>query len=526
MSKYDQFLKAQLNKGAALGSELANSLIEQFGIEPENARKIIQRATQKNRIISSTPLTFGKGQFLYVKPGQYFGIEMVKEASRLSRKPLYRLLEILATYKIISFYEGLKLTASPDEKGSTKISLLINIIHHLEKLGIIFTKKDIFGNNYIITKDPIPPLNGDLSHEPTMEAHLQSMKLDAIIIPDILRWLKHMNLVDLGSSYRSVLSPANGVKHNEVMWDAIAYTKTTGINPLRASEADVKEKQTLVVLDVLISRKYLQADLDGFLARVQINLNSVQMGERKVMPIVVFQEIDLLTLNRMKVLGFISFDIKTIFGNNINLVVEKFKRIFSSEPGAADEIEPALQAIEESGHVDQLRALRGVLFEVLMHPIIKSFYQNAQVFQSKRLTNPKDEKIREFDLILISSHPKEILLVELKGYTGKSYIQIGSSDAKDTLRYFFRGSVPIAQRFYKANRAFEEHPVRAAYITTGKFHSNTSVFIEKVEASTFKPSKFGVFYDGMGLEKLLVENGFDHEAKIIKKYYPQPSENE
>src|SRR5690606_16679892 len=156
------------------------------------------------------------------------------------------------------------------EKGSSKISLLIDILPHLEKLGIVFTKKDNLENNFILVKEAVSPLNGDLSHELAMQAHLQSMKLDAVIIPDILRWLKHINLVNLGATYRSVLSPAIGVKHNDVMWDAIAYTKTTGINPSRASEADVKEKQTLVVLDVLISRKYLQADLDGFLARVQI----------------------------------------------------------------------------------------------------------------------------------------------------------------------------------------------------------------------------------------------------------------
>lgn len=525
MSRYDQFLKEQVNEGATLGSKLANSLIEQFSIEPENARKIIQRATKKGKIISSSPLTFGKGQFLYVKPGQYFGIEMVKEASRDSRKPLYRLLEILNNYGIISFYEGLKLTASPDEKGSSKISLLIDIILHLEKLGIVFTKKDNLGNNFIIAKEPIPQVNGNLSHELAIGSHLQSMKLDSVIIPDILRWLKHLNLVHSGVTYRSVLSPAIGVKHNNIMWDAIAYTKTTGINPSRASEADVKEKQTLVVLDVLISRKYLQADLDGFLARVQININSAKMEGRKVMPIVVFHEIDLLTLNRIKFLGFISVDIKTIFGNNINLILENFKRIFSSELTSSDEVEPALKAIDDSGHVDQLRALRGVLFEVLMSPVIKYFYPESQVLQSILLTDPKNGKQREFDLILISSQPKEILLVELKGYTGRSYIRVGSSEEKDTLRYFFRGSVPVAQSFYKENQAFEGYSVKAAYITTGKFHSDTADFIEKMEGSTFKPSKFRAFFDGMELEKFLDESAFDHEAKIIKKYYPQPSEN-
>jgi len=526
MGKYDEFLSRQINTNwSILGNELSNSLIEHFGIEPDNARKIIQRAAHKGTIISSTPLTFGKGQFLYVKPGQYFGLAMVKEASKLSRKPLYRLLEVLETYKIISFYEGLKITASPDEKGSSKVSLLIDMVNDLEKLGIVFTKTDSWDNNYVMAKDAFPPMfRRDAIIDSAIDVHLRSMKLDAIFIPDILRWLKRVNLIDLGSAYRSVLSPAIGVKHNEVMWDAIAYTKTTGINPFRASESADKDKQTLVVLDVLIGRKYLQADLDGFLARVQINLNSVKNGERKAMPIVVFNEIDELTLNRMKVLGFLSFDIKTIFGTNINTVIENFKKIFGGEQSQLDEVEPALKAIDESGHVDQLRALRGVLFEALMHPVIKRFYPNSQVLQGKRLINPNNNKIREFDLILISSHPKEIILVELKGYTGKSYISVGSSETKDTLKYFFRGSIPVAQNFYKSDKTLQGHPVKAVYITTGSFHSDTSEFITKVKNNVLKPSQIEMFFDGMALEQFLLENEFEHEAKIIKMYYPQQLE--
>ena len=63
--------------------------------------------------------------------------------------------------------------------------------------------------------------------------------------------------------------------------------KTTGINPSLAKDSNIPEKQTLVVLDVLISRDYQQIDLDGFLNRIRINLNSVSKGKRKVVPIIV-----------------------------------------------------------------------------------------------------------------------------------------------------------------------------------------------------------------------------------------------
>jgi hypothetical protein len=79
----------------------------------------------------------------------------------------------------------------------------------------------------------------------------------------------------------------------------------------------------------MVCRKYLQADLDGFLARVQINLNSVQNGERKILPIVVFNEIDELTLNRLKMLVFLALDLKTIFGANVGEIILNFRKIFS-----------------------------------------------------------------------------------------------------------------------------------------------------------------------------------------------------
>ncbi|MCX2479367.1 hypothetical protein OQY15_09720 [Pedobacter sp. MC2016-15] len=526
MSKYDKFIFGLINeKWSRLGSELSDALIEKFGVEPDNARKIIQRATNRGTIISSTPLTFGKGQFLYAKPGQYFGLDMVREASKNARKPLHRLLELLKGYHLISFYEGLKITASPDEKGSTKISMLVDMVNDLEKLGIVFTKTDGWGNNYILTKEAFPPeWHRDVQEDLAVEQHLRSMKLDTILIPDILLWLKKINLVDSGIAYRNVITPGTGVKVNDVMWDAFAFTKTTGINSARASESNEPEKQTLVVLDVVIHRKYLQVDLDGFLARVQINLNSVKEGKRKAMPIIVFNEIDEITLNRAKLLGFLSFDIKTMFGRNITAVIENFKSIFGGQELALAEIEPVLEAIEQSGHTEELRSIRSALFEALMHPVIKRFYPNSQVLQSRLLSNPKKKKIRKFDLIFISSHPKEIILVELKGYTGKSFIRLGDADTRDTLQYFIKGSIPVAKEYYKADGSLSEYKITALYITTGSFHSDTKDLIIKSTKNPLKPSQFDIFIDGEKLSQLLTENEFNHEAELITKYFPKTTD--
>ena len=368
MGKYDEFLRNQLSdRWPLLGSELAGALVEHFSVEPENARKILQRSTQQGIIVSSSPLTFGKGQFLYVKPGMYFGMDIVKEASRLARKPLFRLLEVLDEIKVLSFYEGLKITASPDVKGSSKISMFIDIANHLEKLGIVTLSNDRRGEYYIQLKGAIPAiLRHHMTNESVLDAHYQAMKLDAAFLPDVIRWLKKVNLIDIGIAYRNISNPGTGVKHNEVMWDAFAYTKTTGINPSRASESNTEEKQTLVVIDILISRKYLQADLDGFLARVQVNLNSVKNGERKAMPVVVYHEIDDLTLNSIKMLGFLSVDIKSIFGSNISSVIRNYKVILNGPSEMhSEEIGAALQAIEDSGHTDQLRTLTRSTFRIL-----------------------------------------------------------------------------------------------------------------------------------------------------------------
>lgn len=106
--------------------------------------------------------------------------------------------------------------------------------------------------------------------------------------------------------------PSTGAMHNNILWDAFAYTKTTGINELQGAFADTVKKQTLVTLDVVISRTYTQVDLEGFLiSRVQLNINSAKT-KRKVLPVLIYKEIEDIALNTARKLKFIAFDIRKV----------------------------------------------------------------------------------------------------------------------------------------------------------------------------------------------------------------------
>src|SRR5690606_26028904 len=149
---------------------------------------------------------------------------------------------------------------------------------------------------------------------------------------DIIDWIVQSNLIDNSNIiYRNKNNPSKGAKHNNLVWDAFGYSKTTGINPTLARDSNIPEKQTLVVLDILISRDYEQIDLDGFLNRIEINLNSVVKGQRKVLPLIVYRKCSSLVLNKINKLGFLSYDIGLIYGSNIHSVLENVLKLHNTQ---------------------------------------------------------------------------------------------------------------------------------------------------------------------------------------------------
>lgn len=527
INKHEEFIVEVLTeKKHLVSTKLCEALIEKFEITSENARKVIQRAKEKNIIKSSAPLTFSKGQFAYSLPNTSLTKDRVKEICKEYRPALFRLLESIDINDgVISYYEALKITASPLNNSDSKADRLDDLIKSMEALGFIYLKTDANSIKYIISKSE---QEDEIS---LMHIHYSKMLLDALFVKDILDWIAKSNLISNQKFiYRNKNKPTIGAEHNNLLWDAFGYTKTTGINTISAKIAKTQDKQTLVILDIVISRDYDQIDLDGFLSRIQININSVKSAKRKVLPIIIYKSASSFLLNKIKSLGFLSFDLGSIYGSNIFGILDNLsklqlnKNLIDSEDFETT-IEETLKTIKNSGQEDQLKALKGTLFEVMMYQVLKHQYPSAEiqpnVYYSKKRNNKDSGLIEkegyEYDYIIKSFNPREIIVIELKGYNANHKLPIGDYKSKYTLKWFFNRTLPFIRDKFK-NELAEGYKFKAAYFTTSQFEDNAfPLFDDKY--NSFKPNNLDILYDREKLLRFTESNEYKSLSQIIDKFY-------
>lgn len=524
--KYNKYLAEVLeDKLFESAMDIHLNLIDKFSVTPANARKIVSRAVAQNAIKSSEPYTFGKGQYVYIRNGYDFGKDGVKDITKKSRPPIYRLLELMDQNDgIVSYFEGLKITAAPLEESSTKVVSLDDIITLLMKLDIVYKVKDQNGVVYIIYK-LFKEKRTTPDEEMLMANHFVNMVTDCTVLPDIIRWLGNSNLIDNKNVvYRNKKTPHIGAKHNNLVWDAFAYTRATGINTILGAKADTIDKKTLVVLDVVLSNDYSSIHLDAFLARIQINRNSVIEESRKILPVVIYKTCSSQTLNTIKKNGIIAFDVSAIFGAKIYEVLNGMRELSSLldvGQNVDQTIGEILKSISDAGQEDALKELRGTLFEFLMYPLLKTIYPNASIERGKTLTMLNKEGNKEnyeYDYIIESSNPPEIVFVELKGYNSGATINLGDSNKHSTLRWFFRRTLPFAEKYYK--EAIERgKEAKAVFITSANFFEDGKEFIATMNKGKYKSTELDTGYERQGLLDLLKKYRFEAEIRILKKFY-------
>nr|WP_315243602.1 hypothetical protein [uncultured Flavobacterium sp.] len=524
--QYNSFLYKLMEKYLFLtAKEVNEKLMDEFKITGENSRKIVARTLQKEIIKSSKPSTFGNGQFIYYSNNYTLDIEDIKSIVSISRPPIYRLLELLQLNDgIISYFEALKITAAPHTESSSKISTLEDIVKILYRLDLAYEKRDDNHNVYILLKEYKQELQ--INHEDfLMKMHFQKMITDCNLVPDIMRWLLNSNIIDNNTFiYRDKRTPNLGIIHNNLYWDAYAYTKSTGINEVLGAKADSVEKQTLVVLDIVLATDYSQIHLDAFLDRIQININSVKIKKRKTLPIIIYRDCSKEVFFKMRKNGIISFSISAIFGTTIYDVIRKTSQlpILLNHDNLDSSVESILNTIKNSGQDSALKDLRGTLFEYLMYPFLKNLYSDAKIEQNKILK--KGDRKHEFDYIITASHPDEIIFVELKGLRDGTFINLGDEKKKATLKWFFKKSMGLAKEIYKDQA--DSINIKAIFITSAGFWKDTSEFISQMNNSSFKSSKLNTVIDRTELIKLLSERGFLNEVRMIEKYYSKMEEDD
>jgi hypothetical protein len=392
------------------------------------------------------------------------------------------------------------------------------------KLDIAYKVKDQNGVVYILYK-LFKEKRTTPDEEILMANHFVNMVTDCTVLPDIIRWLGNSNLIDNKNVvYRNKKIPHIGAKHNNLVWDAFAYTRATGINSILGAKADTINKQTLVVLDVVLANDYSSIHLDAFLARIQINRNSVIEESRKILPVVIYKTCSSQTLNTIKKNGIIAFDVSAIFGAKIYEVLNGMRELSSLlnvGQNVDQTIGEILKSISDAGQEDALKELRGTLFEFLMYPLLKTIYPNASIERGKTLTMLDKEGNKEnyeYDYIIESSNPPEIVFVELKGYNSGATINLGDSNKHSTLRWFFRRTLPFAEKYYK--EAIERgKEAKAVFITSANFFEDGKEFIATMNNGKYKSTELDTGYERQGLLDLLKKYRFEAEIRILKKFY-------
>lgn len=510
-----------------MGDELRDKLKKEFLVSDVAARKIIQRACEKGVISSSTPLTFGKGAFAYLKAGVNLNLSQYLEIVENRRPPLFRILNQMIRNKgIISYYEALKVASTPLKPSKSKSKLLAELINELHEAGFINLTIDSNNTKYLVLSQIQEPKEV----EALVKTHQTKMIVDSMFLYDIINSFKKSNLIDNEEVvYRSRKLPSRGALHDNFVWDCFCYTKTSGINTVYGVSSTENNKQALVVMDVVISGDYSENDLQGFIARINVLLNNTKT-HRKILPIIVFSEISPITLNKAQAFGILTYNIGTIYGEKVFDILDSLYKIKLKEvikqstdtENPIDLIKATLDNISSTGQESNLQNVKGDLFESLMFQLLSEMYPTSLIEQGRRIPNYMYEKEPEIshyehDFIITSLGDRERIIVEVKGFKSSSTIALGDYKSKNTVKWFFNRTYCSAKSFFSNDKSYP-FPVKACYITTAQFKEDSIDYMNTLNSC--KSTKLDLYYDNV---KLLAHLDSNYKLKKIKevllKYY-------
>jgi len=211
----------------------------------------------------------------------------------------------------------------------------------------------------------------------------------------------------------------------------------------------------------------------------------------------------------MAKLGFLTYSISSIFGSKIYTILDEVGDLLddSYTDTAIDEtVRSALESIRESCHEEALGKIKSVLFEVLMYALLSQIFATSSIDRNRiiKMQKPDQNEIEsyEYDYIIRSNHPKELVVVELKGYGAEKIIPLGDYKRKGSLKWFLGRTLPHIQRFLK-DEPGKGYPIRAAFITSAKFEVEAIQYLNKLSEGGLKSAHLNVGYDRESLLELL-----------------------
>lgn len=475
---------------------------------------------------TSKPVSFGKNTYAYYPQGKKIIFDELIGLTRNRRPPLFRLLSAIKACKgVLSYYEALKICSTPLKKSKSKTPLLDELINELIHFDVVSHHADEHFNKYLVANFVEAPAAPKLIAE-----HFSMMMVDTALLYDVLLSLGKFNLIDNNYiRYRDRRTPTKGQDHNNYVWDAFSYTKTTGINTVYGNKKTPSNgKQALVVVDMVISRRYELFDYDGFIDRIRVLLNNT-VSERKIIPVIVYREISAIALKKARAFGMLTYNMAAFFGNGIYEVIDNLKLVKLSENAILDSptdtvktISDTLDLIDQTGNLYNLSNLTGDFFQSLMYQLFHHLYPNSSVEQGKKLPAMDDtvgrKKKYEYDFLIQSVNTNEVIAVELKGTMTNYAVPLGDNNKKNTLKWFFERTFPSLTLHYQ-HQVFSNTQVKACFITSGRFERDGEKYLAALNQGKLKPQNINISYNGKQLLKMVNEESLYTLQSTLEKYF-------
>ncbi len=250
--------------GPLLGSELNNKLQKTLNISAAYARKIIQRATAKGIILSTKPISFRHGQFLYYLEHQNIS-NVLPDMLKHQRKGLNRVFSSLLHNKgEILRDEAFKLAASiTNSDFFPKNETTDKTLYDLKELNIINNIEKYNHASYLKASTRY------FEHKKVNYSSYRRNMINRIHTLDAIRWLEQTNL--LAWNQTQVFSTnQDRVDFNVHLWDAIGFTYLYGHYEAKYENNEVTKIPSFVYIESIFHRQTYLEDIEGFVTRIEM----------------------------------------------------------------------------------------------------------------------------------------------------------------------------------------------------------------------------------------------------------------
>lgn len=434
-------------KKALLGEQIVDSLINEYSIKRDYARRIIKDAVSDSVLYSSNPLRFSHGQYGYSTINNKSVFHQLLD-SKGGLKEIYKILSLtyLPENEMIKYAQSIYTSFKPEEA-------LNKLVLDLKAVGPI--REGVYKDCrfYYLAGNGRNTLD-----EFACERIIQNLKKDSKICQLIYSYCLNLNLISSGK-YRELEKPY-ALIGEEVAFDSICYSTLS---------KNRSNKKITFLFEILIAYESGQA-IKRFMKRSKAFYHRQKNGNNnynaRIINVIVLRDNNQKIRNKFDPYGnYMWIGLRQLFGKNI----DSFLWLISQDTKLLGQIAPdesfysKLNQLAESDFSHLFSQFLDDYFEIVINCCFSRI--TGKSFLGKTVYDIDSGLEKEFDGYYEDDN--SIWIIESKNL-GKSMVKWESYDSKgkienDCLSYFFIDKVAFLRNMYP------DKTIYACYVSKSGF---------------------------------------------------------